>query len=83
MDRMAPISSGLRVKSGLKSGAITCYDDSLGYLVPILTPCSTPGTVPPTTPPTPGVQWLSCQSCSGAKLANGDLQNAQCQVCYM
>jgi hypothetical protein len=83
MNRLAPISSGMRVKSGLKSGAITCYDDSLGYMVPIVTPCSTPTTVPPAPTPTPGVQWLSCQSCAGTKMANGDLQPARCEVCFM
>jgi hypothetical protein len=75
---------GMRVKSGLKAGAITCYDDSSGYLVPVITPCSTP-TYPPTpVPPTPsGVQWLSCQSCTGTRLSNGGLQDAVCEVCYM
>jgi len=79
--------NSLRVKSGLKSGAIICYDDSNGYLMPVVTPCSTSTTYPPYVPPTPapppGVQMLSCQSCTGTRLANGDLQNAVCTVCYM
>jgi hypothetical protein len=29
------------------------------------------------------MQVLSCQSCSGTRLANGDLQNAVCEVCFM
>lgn len=84
MNRPAAIRCGVRIKSDLKSGAITCYDDSSGYLVPILTPCSTPGAFPPApTPPSPGVQWLNCRSCRGARLANGDLQDAVCEVCFM
>ena len=86
MDRQLAASYGLRVKSGLKSGAIVCYDNSSGYLMPVITPCSTPGTYPPVTPPSPvppsGVQWLSCQSCTGTRLSNGDLQDAVCEVCY-
>jgi hypothetical protein len=87
MSRSNIVSHGLRVKSGLKSGAIICYDDSNGYLMPVVTPCSTPGPYPPYTPPAPtpppGVQLLSCQSCTGTRLSNGDLQNAACEVCYM
>lgn len=76
---------GMQVKTGLKAGAITCYDDSSGYLVPIITPCSTPTTYPPTPapPPSSGVQWLNCQSCTGTRLSNGSLQDAVCEVCYM
>jgi hypothetical protein len=80
-------SHNLRVKSGIKAGAIVCYDDSNGYLMPVVTPCSTstsyPPYVPPTPTPPPGVQLLSCQSCTGTRLSNGDLQNAACEVCYM
>lgn len=85
MFQLASVRCGMRVKSGLKAGAITCYDNSSGYLIPIVTPCSTPGTYPPTPapPPSPGVQWLSCQSCTGTRLSNGDLQDAVCEVCYM
>ena len=84
MNSLITASHGLKVKSGLKSGAIVCFDDSNGYLMPVVTPCSTSTTYPPPTPaPPPGVQLLSCQSCTGTKLSNGDLQNAACEVCYM
>ena len=84
MNRLINASHGLRVKSGIKSGAIVCFDDSNGYLMPVITPCSTSTTYPPPTPaPPPGVQMLSCQSCTGTRLSNGDLQNAACVVCYM
>jgi hypothetical protein len=71
---------GVAVKTGLKAGAIVCYDDSNGFLMPVWTPCSTnvPG---PTPPPSPDVQWLTCQSCQGTNLGNGRLSNAKCEVC--
>lgn len=85
MKRSIISNQGMRVKTDLKAGAIVCYDNSSGFLMPVITPCSTPTTVPPSPapPPAPGVQWLSCQSCSGTRLSNGDLQDAVCQVCYM
>ena len=84
MKRSIASNQVMRVKTDLKAGAIICYDNSSGFLVPVVTPCSTPTPLPPTPPPTtPGVQWLSCQSCSGTRLSNGDLQDAVCQVCYM
>ncbi len=73
----------LHVKSGLTAGRITCYDDSSGYLVEILTPCSTPIIYPTPPPPTPGVQWLSCNTCSGTSIGQGRLQNATCDVCTL
>jgi len=77
------ISEVLHVRSGLKAGRITCYDDSSGSLVEILTPCSTPSTYPTPSPNTPGVQWLSCNSCSGTSIGQGRLQNAACDVCTL
>jgi hypothetical protein len=73
----------LHVRSGLKAGRIICYDDSPGYLVEILTPCSTPIIYPTPPPTTPGVQWLSCNSCSGTSIGQGRLQNAACDVCTL
>lgn len=79
----------LRVRSDVRAGAIVCYDNSSGYLVPVVTPCSTgsviyPPVYPDTTtpPPTPGVQWLNCQQCTGTNIGNGQLSPASCEVCY-
>lgn len=85
MKQPRAVCCGVPVKVGLKSGAIICYDNSSGFMIPILTPCSTPGFTPPspTPPPTPGVQWLNCRSCRGSRLSNGDLQDAVCEVCFM
>lgn len=82
MNRSVVVRRGLRLKSGLKAGAIVCFDNSSGFLVPVITPCSTPTPLPPL-PPAPGVQWLSCQSCAGTRLADGSLQDAVCEVCFM
>ena len=38
----------MRVKTDLKAGAIICYDNSSGFLMPVVTPCSTPTPLPPT-----------------------------------
>jgi len=77
--------ASMRIRSGLTAGRITCYDDSYGYLVEVLTPCSTPGPYPPnpSPPPTPGVQWLTCNSCSGTSIGQGRLQNATCDTCTL
>ncbi len=81
----------LRVRSDVRAGAIVCYDNSSGYLVPVVTACSTGGVIyPPVIPdpvvppydPTPGVQWLNCQQCSGTRVGNGQLADAVCEVCY-
>ena len=73
----------VHVRSGLKAGRITCYDDTPGYLVEILTPCSTPSSYPISPPLTPGVQWLSCNSCSGTSIGLGRIENAACDVCML
>jgi hypothetical protein len=82
-------SSGisLRVRSDVRAGAIVCYDNSSGYLVPVVTPCSTgsviyPPVYPTTPTETPGVQWLNCQQCTGTDIGGGQLSPARCQVCY-
>ncbi len=81
----------LHVRSGLRAGAIVCYDNSSGYLIPVITPCSTgqvvyppvmPDPVGPVVDPTPGVQWLNCQQCTGSQVGAGRLANASCEVCY-
>ena len=79
-------NGALHVRSGLRVGRIICYDDSPGYLIEVITPCSTPSPYPPypTPPPlTPGVQWLSCNSCTGTSIGQGRLQNAICDVCTL
>ena len=79
---------GLRVKSGVSAGAIVCYDNSSGVLMPVVTPCSTGGYYPPAPgvfPPVPNVpdtQWLDCRSCTGTSRGNGQLGPARCEVCY-
>lgn len=85
MNRSVVVHQGLRLKSGLKAGAIVCFDNSSGFLVPVITPCSTPTPLPPSPvpPPAPGFQWLSCQSCAGTRLPDGSLQDAVCEVCFM
>ena len=85
MERPVVSSRGLRLRSDLKAGAIVCFENSSGFLVPVITPCSTPTPFPPAPvpPPNPSVQWLSCQSCTGTRLSNGNLQDAVCEVCYM
>lgn len=52
----------LRVRSALRAGAIVCFDDSYGYLLPVWTPCST-GSYFPSNPPDPGIQWLTSNYC--------------------
>jgi len=75
--------AGLVIKSGISAGAIVCYDNSLGTLMPVWTPCSTNYPSPSPAPsPTPGVQWLSCNACSGTRLADGGLGNASCDICF-
>jgi hypothetical protein len=83
MIRPKMLGVGLAIKSGITAGAIVCYDNSSGALVPVWTPCSTyyPTPTPPVQP-TPGVQWLSCNTCSGTRLADGQLGNATCDICY-
>ena len=75
----------LHIRSDLRAGRIICYDDSPGYLVEVLTPCSTPYPYPYPTPPQPssGVQWLSCNSCSGTSIGQGRLEDASCDVCIL
>jgi hypothetical protein len=73
----------MHIRSGLRAGRIICYDDSSGYLVEVLTPCSTPITYPTPPPSTPGVQWLSCNSCSGTSIGQGRLQSATCDICTL
>ncbi len=77
------IDEVLHIRSGLRAGRITCYDDSSGYLVEVLTPCSTPSITPTPPPATPGVQWLYCDSCSGTSIGQGRLQNAVCDICNL
>jgi hypothetical protein len=73
----------LPVKSGLQAGAIVCFDNSSGYLMPVWTPCSTGYNPAPTPPPSDqGTQWLDCKSCRGAIVGPGQIQDARCQVCY-
>jgi hypothetical protein len=80
--------TGLRVKSGLTAGAIVCYDDSSGVLMPVVTPCSTGGYYPPApavfppVSPIPDAQWLDCRSCTGTARGSGQLGPARCEVCY-
>lgn len=89
MNRQFPPNSGLKVRSNLTAGAVVCYDNTNGYLTPVITPCSTwpdyyPDVNPfPPQPDTSGVQWLSCQQCTGTQLAKGQLSGARCEVCYM
>ena len=74
----------LHIRSGLRAGRIVCYDDSYGYFMEIMTPCSTPGPYPPMPPtPSPGVQWLSCNSCTGTSTGTGRMQNATCDLCTL
>jgi len=79
------LNNAMRIRSGIRAGRIICYDDSYGYLVEVLTPCSTPGPYPPnpSPPPTPGVQWLTCNSCSGTSMGQGRLENATCDTCIL
>jgi hypothetical protein len=87
---MSISATSLRVRSDLRAGAIVCYDNSSGYLIPVVTPCSTgnviyPPVYPdpvPVVPTTPGVQWLSCQQCTGTQIGAGQLAPAKCEVCY-
>mgnify|MGYP006996007834 FL=1 len=73
----------LQVKSDLRAGAIVCFDNSSGYLMPVWTPCSTGYNPAPTpTPPNQGTQWLDCKSCRGTIVGPGQIQDASCQVCY-
>jgi hypothetical protein len=80
--------TGLKVKTGVTAGAIVCYDNSTGVLMPVVTPCSTPGYYPPASvvypPPQPvsDVQWLECMSCTGTSIGTGQLSPAKCEVCY-
>jgi hypothetical protein len=82
MTRRTPLTGGMSVKSGISAGAIVCFDNSSGVLIPVWTPCSTQTPTPTPVPPTPGVQWLRCDACSGTSLGNGQLQNASCNLCY-
>jgi len=81
MSRPKLPGAGLTIRTGVSAGAIVCYENSSGSLVPVWTPCSTYYPQPPATP-TPGVQWLSCNSCMGTRLADGQLGNATCDICY-
>lgn len=72
--------NGINVATGLKAGAIVCFDNTGGVLTPVWTPCSTTTPAPQPTPP--GTQWLSCQACTGTPLSNGNLGPARCEVCF-
>jgi hypothetical protein len=74
--------AGLPVRSDLRAGRSVCYQEINGVWFPI----SDTGTITPPLPtptPEPGVQWLSCNSCSGTQINPGQLAPANCEVCYL
>ena len=77
--------SSLRVRSNIRAGRTVCYnyDEQTGIWYP-----SDPNVYPPppapVPPPPPGMgPWLSCQACTGTKIAEGHLKNAKCEVCTL
>ena len=74
--------TSLKIRSDLRAGRSICYEEINGVWYPIYDP-NNPTPVPPAPTPTPGVQWLSCQSCTGTQLAPGQLSNVTCEVCNL
>jgi hypothetical protein len=73
-------SSGLRIRSNLRAGAVLCYQEVSGYLVPVNPPYYPP--IQPTPPNIPASgPWLTCQSCKGTSAGEGRLTDATCEVC--
>jgi hypothetical protein len=78
------LSAGIAIRSGLTSGRTMCYQEVNGIWYPMIDPNNPPFPTPPVpTPPNPNIQWLSCQSCQGARISDRALQNAKCEVCRM
>jgi hypothetical protein len=76
---------GFAVRSALKAGRSVCYQEVNGVWYPIYDPNNPfpPTPVSPNPAPEPGVQWLSCKSCTGTQVSPGQLATAKCEVCYL
>jgi len=70
----------LRIRSGLKAGAVFCYQEVNGYLVPLTNPYFPPEQTLPPPSPASG-PWLTCKSCAGTHAGEGRLTDATCEVC--
>jgi hypothetical protein len=69
-----------QVRTGLKAGAVFCYQAVNGYLVPLTTPYVPPESTLPPLSPSSG-PWLTCSSCTGTHAGEGQLTDATCEVC--
>jgi hypothetical protein len=78
--RMDIQTPNLHIRSDLKAGAVFCYQDVNGYLVPLNNPYVPPEPTLPQLPPASG-PWLTCQSCTGTRTGDGQLTDATCEVC--
>ena len=77
LDNQTP---NLHIRSDLKAGAVLCYQDVNGYLVPLNYPYVPPEQNLPQLPAASG-PWLTCNSCSGTHAGEGRLTDASCEVC--
>ena len=67
----------MKVRSGIKAGRVVCVDVPDDNPYPPVPPTPIPQ------PPAGSGPWLTCQSCHGAKVAEGQLKNAKCEVCTL